>query len=232
MNILILSIILAIILVVAFIIQNLTKRKDAPPGKVPQWYRDQWANNSKSFSQSGLTDTAQPATHIPNNNKSAPFERTPEPVSRKTDDYISPHKKGRSFEEFVITRFSNTDYQLIEWRSDKFIRGWGWPASCQWPDIVMEVKASSSRFAIECKYRSNTNGESLEWARPDQYQNYKDYETRENIPVYIAIGIGGKPHAPKSLFIIRLERLKSNYISLRYLEEFRFPAHVTSLEFG
>ncbi len=227
MNILILFIILAVVSVVAVIIRDYTKRKDSTPGKVPQWYRDQWENNAKSSGQNGPTGATQPGTPTP-----SAHERIPESDSRKTDDYISPHKKGRTFEEFVITRFSNADYQLIEWRSDKYIRGWGWPASCQWPDIVMEVKATSSRFAIECKYRSNTNGESLEWARPDQHQNYKDYEAREKIPVYIAIGLGGKPHAPKSLFIIRLERLKSNSISLKFIEQFRFPAHVTSLEFG
>lgn len=139
---------------------------------------------------------------------------------------------GREFEKFVITRFDNTEYRLVEWRSDKYIEDWGGPASSRAPDILMEHIPSGDRFAIECKFRSQVRGKSLRWARPDQLQCYREYETKQGVPVYVAIGVGGSPSLPQGLFIMRLSRNKYPDVMLHYLERFRFPAHVTGLEFG
>ena len=141
-------------------------------------------------------------------------------------------KMGRDFEKFMITRFSKHEYQLIEWRSDKYIHGWGGPSSSRAPDLLLEHIPTRNRFAIECKYRSHIKGTGFRWARPDQLDNYRNYQTKENVPVYVAIGIGGNPQAPNSLFIVRLERMKFPDVMLHYLEQFRFPANVTGLEFG
>jgi hypothetical protein len=141
-------------------------------------------------------------------------------------------KMGRDFEKFVITRFDNREYRLIEWRSDKYIRGWGGPESSRAPDILMEHIPSGDRFAIECKFRSRAKGNRLQWARPDQLQSYKDYEATQRVPVYVAIGIGGNAESPEELFIMKLQRMKFPDVMLHYLEKFRFPAHVTGLEFG
>ena len=141
-------------------------------------------------------------------------------------------KMGREFEQFVITRFNKSEYRLLDWRSDKYIRGWGGPSSSRAPDLLMEHIPTRNRFAIECKFRSHTKGTRLPWARPDQLQNYRDYEAREKVPVFIALGIGGEPRSPSSLFIMRLERMKYPDVMLHYLEQFRFPANVTGLEFG
>jgi len=152
--------------------------------------------------------------------------------SETQNSYLSSRRKGRLFEEYIITRFDHSEYRLIEWRSDKYIFGWGGPVSCQWPDLVMEHISTGNRFAIECKFRSHAEGNRLQWARPEQLQNYRDYEIREKVPVYIAIGLGGEPNSPESLFIVRLERMKFPDVMLHYLEGFRFPAKVTGLEFG
>lgn len=156
----------------------------------------------------------------------------PRRFNRWRNNRIQWEKMGREFEQFVITRFNNKEYRLLEWRSDKFIHGWGGPSSSRAPDLLMEHVPTRNRFAIECKFRSHANGNRLQWARPDQLQNYRDYETKENVPVFIAIGVGGEPHSPSSLFIMRLERMKFPYVMLYYLEQFRFPANVTGLEFG
>lgn len=139
---------------------------------------------------------------------------------------------GHDFEKFMLTRFDNQEYRLIEWRSDKYAKGWGGPESSRAPDLLMEHIESGDRFAIECKFRSRVSGNRLVWARSDQLACYQQYELSQNVPVYIAIGLGGKPSAPDSLFIVKLERMKFPDVMLNYLEQFRFPASVHGLEFG
>ena len=167
-------------------------------------------------------------------NKSRRYDKTQTPrrFNRWGGNRRKWEKMGRDFEQFVITRFNNREYRLLDWRSDKYIHGWGGPSSSRAPDLLMEHIPTRNRFAIECKYRSPPKGNRLQWARTDQLQTYRDYETREMVPVFVAIGIGGEPNSPSSLFIMRLERMKYPDVMLHYLEQFRFPANVTGLEFG
>ena len=212
-------VIITLIVLVAIGINSGSKKPVRYPGKIPKWYFDRYKESP-------------PLDNHLDDQLSSPDNAPSDISGDNRSNYISPRQKGRSFEEFVITRFNNKEYRLIEWRSDKFIHGWGGPVSCQWPDLVMEHINSGSRFAIECKFRSRAEGGSLKWARPEQLDNYRDYETRESVPVFVAIGLGGEAHSPTSLFIVRLERMNNSEISLKQLERFRFPANVSGLEFG
>ena len=133
----------------------------------------------------------------------------------------TPAEKGAAFEEYVITCFDNKQYRLIEWRSDKYIHGWGGPISCQWPDLVMEYIPTKERFAVECKYRSRPFEGQVTWARPTQIDNYKYYEKTEKIPVYVAIGLGGPPDSPKSFYMAKLRQMKKPSMTLQELERFK-----------
>ena len=144
---------------------------------------------------------------------------------------LTPNEKGDAFEEYLITCFSKSEYRLIEWRSDKHIPNGMYPASSQWPDIVVEHKATGKRIAIECKYRATSRNGEVKWARsPDQVHNYKEYEKREKIPVFVAIGLGGEPDSPRSLYIVRLRYLKEPTITMKNLERFRIDSQVVELD--
>ncbi len=176
----------------------------------------------KSSSRSGNTPTG--------NSRSSPI---PAPPARDIQaDKKKWEKMGREFEEYIIKGFDRNEYKLLEWRSDKFIAEWGGPTSSRAPDLLMEHIPSRERFAIECKYRSRAGYSGVLWARPDQIQNYRDYAATMKVPVYVAIGLGGTPKEPDAIYIIRLEKLRFQVASLEYLEKFRFPPHVTSMEFG
>lgn len=127
---------------------------------------------------------------------------------------LSPSEKGDEFERCVLKCFSPTSHSLIEWRSDKHLPGWGAPRSNQWPDLVMEEVKTGRRFAVECKYRSRTENGVVKWSYPKQRQGYCEYELREKIPVYVALGLGGSPDAPCNIYLIRLRRIASHVINL------------------
>ncbi len=141
-------------------------------------------------------------------------------------------EKGAAFEEFVVTRFDSKRYRLIEWRSDKYIRGWGGPLSCQWPDLEMEYVPTGERFAIECKFRSSHRKGKVEWATADQLESYRAYQRLKGFPVFIAIGLGGAADAPQSFYLIRLNRMKYADVTLGYLKQFESPKTASGLEFG
>jgi hypothetical protein len=140
-------------------------------------------------------------------------------------------KIGRDFEEFIITRFDKKKYSLLEWPGDKFIKGWGGAIANQRPDIVMKSLESGKIIAIECKYLSNpdTRDGFLKWAPPQKINRYREYERTSGNRVFIAIGIGGKPYDPHTLFLPKLREIDSP-IRISDLLKYEIPAHPSGLE--
>ena len=139
-------------------------------------------------------------------------------------------EKGDAFERYVITRFDNKEYRLIEWRSDKIIDGWGWPRSTQWPDLVMEQIQTEKRFAVECKFKGRYLP-GTKWAEEYQIENYQNYESRESIPVFVAIGVGGCASLPDQLYVAPLKKLSKPKVALEDLEQFALRGNILRLVF-
>ena len=116
-----------------------------------------------------------------------------------------PEKDGRAFEEFIIHRFNKKYFSMEEWRSDKITKGI-YAKSSLYPDLQVQFKFGDVErtFAIECKFRRTlVNGEFKLEKR--QFDNYKEFKQKKQIPVHVALGLGGIPDNPKELFIIPLE---------------------------
>ncbi len=149
---------------------------------------------------------------------------------QKYVDVLSPAEKGAAFEAYVIRCFNNRDFRLIEWRSDKYLQDWGGPLSSEWPDLVMEHTPSGRRFAIECKYRKAARNGMISWARRKQLDNYAQYEKREGLPVYVALGIGGSPASPRTLHLVRLHHIMARAVHVSYLERYAIEGYVAELD--
>jgi hypothetical protein len=134
----------------------------------------------------------------------------------------SPGEKGFLFEKFIVTKFDQTYFKLNEWRSDKYHQEI-YAASNKLPDLEYDFKTSKydCKVAIECKWRANFNGKKIEIAREDQLQNYWQYSVNRKIPVFIILGVGGKPEAPEDLYIMRLDEIQGPILYRNQLMKFR-----------
>lgn len=130
-------------------------------------------------------------------------------------------KSGDDFEKFVVQKFSHNYFRLKEWAGDKYINGIYAETTLQ-PDLVMEfsLKGEISQFAVECKYRSDFHKGGIEFATMEQCHRYSDFAENRNIPVFIAIGVGGKPDNPQYFYVVPLSELDSNFIDGRTLEKY------------
>ncbi|RYE57236.1 MAG: hypothetical protein EOP48_06245 [Sphingobacteriales bacterium] len=131
--------------------------------------------------------------------------------------------KGDAFEKYIAGKFDRQTFRLIEWRSDKFHEGI-YALSNQLPDMVWELNspfAKKARFAVECKYRSYMLDDYIELAKDYQLVNYKDFEKKERMPVFVVLGLGGTASAPEELFIIPLSQLYNGSISAYNLKKFK-----------
>lgn len=119
----------------------------------------------------------------------------------------NPELDGLAFEKFIVTQFKKKKeyFELITWTGDKFVDG-TYARSSFDPDLVYEFRHGriKARFALECKYRRRKH--PILQFEPRQLSNYNAFQTREKIPVYMCLGLGGKPGNPKDCFIIPLDK--------------------------
>lgn len=128
-------------------------------------------------------------------------------------------QKGEQFEKYIVNKFDKTFFKVIEWRGDKYSNG-HFPESNKYPDLEMMLNANGQKhfFAVECKYRSSLN--SIPPIDHVQLRNYEQFQEMKGIPVFIAIGIGGTPSAPSSLYIIPLHYYLANKWNPHKLDAF------------
>lgn len=143
------------------------------------------------------------------------------PKKRTVSAEISK-EKGLKFEQNIVKKFDKAYFTLKEWRGDKIIDGLYAESNLN-PDLVLEFRLNnfSTIFALECKYRKNLYNGAIELAMERQIRHYKKFEREKEIPVYIALGLGGNPDNPTELFLIPLKHLSSNKISYNYLSKFK-----------
>jgi hypothetical protein len=151
---------------------------------------------------------------------------------------LDTHEKGLLFEDYMVTLFNKRNFRLLEWRSDKVASNGVRPESCCWPDLVFESKGRRKNyFSVECKWRKQFFDGGLDWADIDKIGRYKSYQQEFNIPVLIAIGIGGLPSNPEHLFVTPLDHIcmypfvfRSRLIPFRRDSKARFINDVEQLE--
>lgn len=130
--------------------------------------------------------------------------------------------KGLEFEKFVVKHFGKKYIKLKEWRSDKFIDG-RYAESNRYPDMELELILEKGvfPFAVECKWRSHFVNGSIEWAKPEQIQIYNDFAKERKMPVFVVIGIAGKPSKPNAVYSVPLKDMQKPNVTEEELAKYK-----------
>ncbi|HAH36061.1 MAG TPA: hypothetical protein DEQ87_19225 [Algoriphagus sp.] len=131
-------------------------------------------------------------------------------------------KAGLDFEKFVVQKFDKKYFKIRNWAGDKFVDGRYADTTTQ-PDIQLSLilRGQSYPLAVECKWRSEPNGNFIRFAKDGQLERYKAFAQQENYPVFIALGIGGKPSSPAELYILPIQELKKPILHKAGLGKYR-----------
>ena len=135
--------------------------------------------------------------------------------------HIPSSEKGYEFEKYVLSQFNKHDYDLLEWRGDKFLRNWGGPPSNSRPDLELIHKQTGERFAIECKYRTHLSEKKYVWATPIKHRKYASFQDSEKIDVFVAFGLGGQAAAPSLFAVMPLSAIKHPGLYIDIIEPYQ-----------
>lgn len=147
----------------------------------------------------------------------------------ENENELTHYQKGIDFEKYVVDLFlKRSKYFVInDWTNDIYDKRKGIKVeSNKNPDLVVRYKPTDEKIAIECKYRSKyyqnhkVCTQSIKWSNPHQIKQYKTFESSNNIPVFIVIGVGGKPDNPEDMFCIPLDEAKYSELFESVLKKF------------
>lgn len=118
---------------------------------------------------------------------------------------------GRSYQICVVSSLiHDRKFTILEWSPDKGYESDAGVNSAMSPTLVVQ-DVRGEVFGIECKYRSSyylaNKEKEINWSSVTQAEQYKKLAKSRNLPVFIAIGLRGKPEAPKYNFLTTLSRL-------------------------
>ncbi len=126
-------------------------------------------------------------------------------------------EKGDQFEQYVVNIFNRQKkyFAIYDWTRDVGYKQAGaFVESNQHPDLIIRYKPNDEKFAVECKWRKGLylnkkfNSPMLGWATAEKIKKYNAYSKKNNIPVFILIGVGGTPDNPAHTFCIPLHEAK------------------------
>ncbi len=120
---------------------------------------------------------------------------------------ISGLVKGRQFEIFAAKIWHKDSRTTIEdWTSDKGIYEKIKVATNTNPDFIISFNNTDRKVAVECKYRGEFKGDKkyTNFDSRKKVENYKSFQSKNIIDVYILLGIGGNAKSPISLYLVPL----------------------------
>jgi hypothetical protein len=142
-----------------------------------------------------------------------------DPETKKLD---KNKEKGNDFEAFIVRKFSKKYFELLDWAGDKYVDGI-YAATTTQPDLKMRFKLKDVEvdFAVECKYRSVLPSTGVEWCTESQLKKYRNFAKEKNMPVFLALGIGGLASQPEELFIVPLAKIETVLLSGVFLNIYK-----------
>jgi len=137
-------------------------------------------------------------------------------INQSPNDKIkSEHwERGVNFEKYVKSLLDPKDFSIILWTKDRSRKDDGTPCEADYyPDYTIRYIPTNKKFSIECKYRSRLQeNKMLSWTYPKRLEQYYEIAERDNLPLFIIIGVGGLPDSPSRMFRIPLEDIKNQCV--------------------
>ncbi len=143
-----------------------------------------------------------------------------ESVQSETELIDWKRKNGLDFEKYIVKLLPD-DYKNLRWTGDKYVDG-RYDESSKQPDLIFDIELNKVySVAIECKFKMSYYKDYLYVARKEQLDRYRDFQEKSDIPVSLAIGVGGSGAHPEELFIVPLNAIKFPVVKKGYLKKFQ-----------
>jgi hypothetical protein len=129
------------------------------------------------------------------------------------------YRMGEEFQDYVRNKLFPKDKYTILHRTHDFVTNKDdFVESTSEPDFKFKSISSGRMFFVEAKYRSDYYHGVIEWRK--QYQLNRYQEINQRTPVFVVLGVGGKPDAPNQVFLMPVRDIKYSKLFRSFLKSF------------
>ena len=129
--------------------------------------------------------------------------------------------KGEEFENYVRKYIFPSDrYELLHRTHSYTDNKKDYIESTLYPDFLFRCKRTGREFFVEAKFRSRLYDNYVEWTYPSQLKRYHEIDSQT--PVFLCLGLYGKPKNPEFIFVIPVSKIKYTKLYPSFLEKFEF----------
>ena len=120
--------------------------------------------------------------------------------------------KSDAFRDFIRKRlFPAAKYDLLlNIESDK---------NSKEPYFKFKSRDSGREFYVDARYLAGGTNAPVEWCLPFEFENFQEIDNET--PVYILIGAGPSPAAPRHVFLFPVKNIRLNKLLYSFIEKFR-----------
>ena len=151
------------------------------------------------------------------------FDKISKVAKAAMDEALKPESfsKGKDFENYVRKYIFPADrYELIHKTHSYTENKNDYIESTLKPDFLFRCIETGKEFYVEAKFRSNFYDDKVEWTYPKQLKRYQEINKKK--PVFLCLGLYGKPKDPEEIYIIPMSKLKYTGLFESFLMEFDF----------
>ena len=139
----------------------------------------------------------------------------------KPEDHRS-YDRGNEFETYVSRMFPSDRFELTYRTVTDREAGGEFVEGMEYPDLRLTEISSGRRFWVECKYRVSTRPDGgIAWCDEHQIETYRRIERDSGYPVFVMMGVGGRPDNPFRVYCVNLDHLRFTVVPESRLEACR-----------
>ncbi len=121
--------------------------------------------------------------------------------------------KGEDFQNFVKNMFPDYEWAVSSQTHDYNTNKERFIEDSKNPDFLFRHRRSNREIYVECKFKSDTFHDKIEWCSISQLERYKRIDNQGH-NVYIIIGFRGTARNPELIFRIPLSEIPSKWTGL------------------
>lgn len=145
-----------------------------------------------------------------------------QPTMATRMEFNAPDRCVRSdeFEGFIRKRlFPAGKYDLMNGESDNADA----PGDGEGMSFRFKSRENGLDFYVEARYAFNFSRTMIEWCRQSQLKHYQEVDAR--VPVYIIIGSGPQPAAPRQAYFFPVRNVRFNKLLRTNVEKFKISTN-------
>jgi hypothetical protein len=119
--------------------------------------------------------------------------------------------------------FPGEKYDLIRKNGDRLLLNGGAPENGENPDLRLRALREGEEFYVEANYIPEFRGGALECCPSYQLERFR--RLNATTPVFIVVGVGGRPEAPGQVFLVPVHKMIHSKLYRSILAEYEIDAH-------